>query len=356
MVIDPAGDSRAVSSAEDLFRRMRDAIERAGELCVRRLSVAGRIVELASPGERYLDEIFPAQAHLESKSTAAADLRIYVVDYASNGIAGPEAPWVLKVPASRGEIRGASADGRWHAAYSVGRSTLYLYDAHERVGICWTQDAAALPGYDRASPMFFLWHWWLKAIGMGMVHGAALGFEDGGVLLAARSGSGKSTTALACLRSPLRYAGDDYCVAESGVEPRIHSMYCTAKVLPDNLQRLPHMAAAVEPSSVGAEKLIFNVRAHWPKKIITGFPLRAVVVPRVSGLPETRFERIAPSAALRALAPSTLFVLNGAGAGAEEFRRMGDLVRCVPSYMLHLGTNLDEIPRAIAAILQELRA
>lgn len=333
---------------------MRDSIERAGELCVRRLSVAGRIVELASPSERYLDHVFPAQAHLESKSTAAPELRIFIIDSASVGIAVPALPWAPEEYAPRAEIRSVAAGGRWHAAYSVGRNTLYLYDAHERVGICWTQDAAVLPGYDRAAPMLFLWHWWLKAIGMGMVHGAALGFEDGGVLLAARGGSGKSTTALTCLRSPLRYAADDYCVAESGVEPRIHSMYCTAKVLPDNLQRLPHMAAAVEPSSVGTEKLIFNVQAHWPKKIITGFPLRAVVVPRVSGLPETRFERIAPSAALRALAPSTLFQLNGAG--AEEFRRMGDLVRRVPSYMLHLGTNLDEIPRAIAAILQEPRA
>lgn len=74
-----------------------------------------------------------------------------------------------------------------------------------------------------------------------------------------------------------------------------------------------------------------------------------VLVPRIVGGLSTTAVPISPIEALKALAPSTLFQLIGAG--QKDFRAMAELVRTVPCYRLELGTDLAAIPRAIEELL-----
>lgn len=81
-------------------------------------------------------------------------------------------------------------------------------------------------------------------------------------------------------------------------------------------------------------------------------PLRAILVPRISGRPETTIEPSTPMAALRALAPSTLLQLPGEG--RETMTRLSTLVRRVPIYTLNAGTDMRGIAQCVEGLLQQL--
>jgi hypothetical protein len=85
---------------------------------------------------------------------------------------------------------------------------------------------------------------------------------------------------------------------------------------------------------------------------IGGFPLRAVLVPRVvAAEPQTRVVPASPAAALAALAPSTIFQLHPPQ--PDGLARMAVLVRKVPCYSLELGSDVARIPEAIGALLED---
>ena len=82
--------------------------------------------------------------------------------------------------------------------------------------------------------------------------------QHGGVLLAGKGGSGKSTTALTCLNSELQYVSDDYCVVVAQPSPFAYNLYCTAKVRADNTHRVPHLMPTVSNGNrLGDEKALF---------------------------------------------------------------------------------------------------
>lgn len=352
-----AADDSAIAAlfaeAHEIFER---ACRAAGGGAESYLTVAGRTVLLRAPTAALLDHICPALSHLAAPA-GSAELTVLFWDSASTGAGMPRSPWDIADYGRRDSVIGidrSGVTGRWRASFSVGRGVLCLLDTERNIGLYWTRDAAQLPGYERAAPMLPLWNWWLPGHGAALVHGAAVGFPAGGALLAAPGGSGKSTTALTCLRSPLKYAADDYCIVTRAPDARIYSLFNSGKVRAANRERVPHVLddPSLIDAEAGVEKLAIFLNARWPQKLIVSFPLRALVVPCVSGLPDTRIECISPAAALRALAPSTLFQLSGSG--EAELRHMGGLVRSVPCYALHLGTELAQIPAALIDLLRAL--
>jgi len=347
-------------------------LRRAEELCTEspdrtslRLRAADRIVELCGPNTAFLGLLERTFAHLVEPEGGAASctapaLRVILWDSRSTGVEMLPAPWRPEDFGMRDRLRNNVLDGgRWRISYDLGRGMLCVLDAERRLGMCWVQDASRTPEYERAATMLPIWTWWLQSIGMRLVHGAAVGFPDGGVLITARGGSGKSTTAMACLTSELSYAADDYCIVSGGVAPAVHSLFETGKLRTMNSISLPHLNAQAFHSSlegaVAAEsKRIYHLHPTWSHKLIAKFPLRAVLVPEIHAGSETNRERISAARALRALAPSTLFQL--AGDEVVDLRFLGDLVRTLPCYVLRLGSDPAGVPAAIAALLRELGA
>jgi hypothetical protein len=169
-------------------------------------------------------------------------------------------------------------------------------------------------------------------------------------LLAGKGGSGKSTTALSCLNSDLVYVSDDYSLLGMDPIPYVYNLYNTAKVRPNNIHRVPHLQHAISNADrLNTEKAVFYLHRHYPEKIVAGFPIRAILLPRVTGLPETTLTPAPAIKALSALALSTLHQL--AGAGKETLQIMDQLVKQVPSYYLELGTDLVQIPDVILDLL-----
>ncbi len=183
-----------------------------------------------------------------------------------------------------------------------------------------------------------------------MIHAAAVGRPDGGVLLVGKGGSGKSTTALACLRSELVHAGDDYVLIAGVPSPFVYSLYHAAKVVPEQLWRVPHLEPWVSNRDrLDLEKAVVYLNEGFAEKLSAGFPLRAILLPRVTGGRDTRLVPASADQSLDALVPSSFIQLPGLG--REGLQTMVRTVQSLPSYVLELGTDLARIPPVIASLL-----
>ena len=223
--------------------------------------------------------------------------------------------------------------------------------ARRRSAVYWVDDATAMPYFERGAPLRTLLSWWLSDVGYQSVHAAGVGDADGGVLLAGKGGSGKSSTALRCLEAGMRYLGDDYCMFSVGLPSQAFSMYNTAKLngIAD-LQRHPRFMPMVEnPDAPEHEKSLMFLERHFPDQMVLSFPIRAVLVPRVTDGHASTLTEISPGVALAALGPTTL--LQRPGSAGSALRAMGELVRSVPCYELRLGADAADAPELIAGLL-----
>jgi hypothetical protein len=243
-------------------------------------------------------------------------------------------------------------EGPLRATYAPGTGTLSVLDLGSGSAWHWVEDVAQIPYWDRASPIRQLLFWSLQSRGYQQLHGSAVGTSDGGVLMVGKSGSGKSVTSLSVLGSELLFAADDYCAVPVDGPPRIVSIYSSGKLVPEDAQKLlPHLLPlASNLDRLDTEKAVIFAHEHYPAQTTAGFPLHALLVPRVCATQrESRVVEIPRTVALAALAPSTIVQMRTARQEALDV--VSELVRRVPSYGLEVGADTASIPGTIAEFL-----
>ena len=337
----PASDSGPEESLERLEEAFRRAARGSGGVFERLIAVGGRRLRIRAAGIAMLQVVEPAFEHLVAELDGrAADLEVLAWDSASTGIALPDPP------------AGAVASRR--SVWQSGAGILTVLDDERRRGVVWVPSAAEVPSNEIAAPLRVFLHLAFGEMGTQFVHAAAVGRPDGGLLIVGRSGAGKSSTALSCLGSGLGVAGDDYVLASGGTEPWIHSLYSSAKLNTDQINRFPHLSQGVINRLAVGEKPEMLLGRLFRSSISRGFPLRAAVLPRVVGKGPTRARRIGGASLLAALAPSTIFQLPGTG--RHTLTRLAGLLRRVPCFELQLGADLSEIPPELERVLDEVAA
>lgn len=328
-------------------------------LIERRYRFGRHVVLLRFAGPALFEALGTALAHLVDTGDSPAAFTIDLWDSESTG--EPVSPLIqfmrsriaydhYQFLTPRHEIIGISNErvpatlDQWSGAFS-------LYDRQRHHGVYWVESADDVPYFERAAPLRTMLSWGLAELGMQSVHAAGVGSSDGGVLLAGRGGSGKSSTALRCLESGMGYLADDYCLISDSPPAEAFSMYSVAKLNGvADLQRMPSfLPHIVNPEAAGDEKLMMYLADRFADQLVTSFPVLAVLVPRVTDRADTVLEPISAAAALRALGPTTL--LQRPGAGPEAMRAMSSFVASVPCYELQLGSNSEEIPRVIEGLL-----
>lgn len=290
-----------------------------------------------------------ALQHSQIPAPARADAAIGLWEIRATDVPLPPPPWAHERYLARGEIMDFDREGYFTTYHPDGR-VLYTFHAYTAQGYAAVFDREKLPAYEIAAPMRPLLYRLLETRGVQYLHAAAVGLEGGGVLLAGKSGAGKSTTALACLASPLKFAGDDYCAVRVDDTPTVYSIYSSAKGHFDTVRRLPFLEPLISNRETQhRDKAIWFLHEHMPEKIIRHFPLRAILIPRITDQAGTRVSPAPPRAALLALAPSTVAQLPAAG--GEVFQRLAALVRRLPCFYLDLGADMQAIPQVIIDLL-----
>jgi hypothetical protein len=318
-------------------------------IIVRTYSIAGLSISLRFTSAALAEKLCPALDHHPPGQSSAPDLVVCIWDSASTGVPVPSVPNDALDGGKTGAARVAPTPAV-RMKYRPDLQSLSMLDRRTNFAVFCMADVATLPYWETGSPLRTIFHWWMEDHGRQLVHAAALGTSAGGLLLVGRSGSGKSSTALACLGSRLGYAGDDYCLVSLDPAPRAHSLYSSAKLHPEQARRFPALAPAlVNADKLGTEKALFLVQRSHPSCLQESVPVRAIVVPVISTGRSSRLERTSAGTALLALAPST--ILQTLGAGQRALITMTRMVARVPSYILHLGHDLDAIPTELERAL-----
>jgi hypothetical protein len=341
------------------------ALQAAFDMAAARAPVASEHRLTVGPWQlrlRFAGEVsrlmLPAMGHLLPPAGAAHDATVCVFDTASTGVRVPPFTWRPRHLGPRGEVEGY-CDERFRTIYhgdvfaaDGGFDALSMYDAEARTAIFWAAHRDRIQWWERSEPLRPSLHWTLGGQRRFLAHAAVVGGPDGGVLLGAKGGSGKTTVALGCLEAGMEFLGDNYVLVSLDPVPVAHGIYRNAKVRPESLDRVPAIASRVQTLEVAdGEKLIVDVGAAYPGQLAHSLPLRAIVVPYVTGERDTRVVPASPVDALVALAPTTIAQLPGNG---RVLAQMAELTRALPSYRLELGADPADGPAAIRDLLTTL--
>jgi hypothetical protein len=313
------------------------------------LEIAGTRIRLTFAGDRLEKELMPALLHLCVDSPGAADVTFTIWDSASTGIEMVPPPCSRNHFTDRGDIWGFGGE-RYRTAFHWIECSVSVFDRCAKAGVWWVKTTDDLPYWTKASPLRSLFHWWMEMNGKQLLHAAAIGNEQGAVLITGKGGVGKSTTALSAIVEGLNYVGDDYLIVGLEPEPTVYSLYNTAKLNPEQMEKFPALAPYLtNDEHLGEQKAVMRLFPHFTRQIALSMRLRAVLTPRFGDGDKTSFAPASPIQLRRAAAFTTMSQLPYAGRQTNEF--IHRLVERVPGLEIALGTDLKGVVGAIESLL-----
>lgn len=342
----------------DLWATVSDAFQQATQAALSThthfYAIDGSVVCLRFAGAALVAGLTAALAHLATAPHPTPALTINLWDSATTGVTLPPLPATMYQPLPLDQQWGSYAhSARFHTFFQPASQLFTMLDTHECEAFYWAQDAGQLPLAEGGAPLLTLLHWWLGQQGRQIVHGAAVGTATGGALLVGKSGSGKSTTALACLQAGLHYLGDDYCLVGVRPQPTVYSLYSSGKVHFADLARFPRFQLAQSSRRYAdADKALYFFADPFAAQLVPSLPLKAILLPQISPDGKSAVTPVSPATALLAMGPSTIFQLIGEK--SQTVHHLGQLVRQLPCYRLALGTDSAHIPALITELLAAL--
>ncbi len=209
--------------------------------------------------------------------------------------------------------------------------------------------------YERGKPLTMPLTAWYSDRNVPVIHASLVSRDGQGVLFAGWSGSGKSTSSLACLQDGFDYLSEDFVGLQKLPDGSFvgYSLYNSAFVETSHLARFPTLTPYVRKAQFPSEKKSLVLLSQvFPERLKGSVPIRLLVLPRVTDLPESQIRPAAKGQALLTLGPSTL--LSVPGLGTRRLDTLARLVEQVPCYWLDLGRELKSIPHCMEELLAEI--
>jgi len=230
--------------------------------------------------------------------------------------------------------------------------TLMWMDRQTQHVIGWVKNSAKYSPLEQANPLrfpLFLWH---CDQSVEVIHAGLVSKNGCGILLGGKGGVGKTTTALASLHCGFDYLGDDYIGMQALDNGSFvgHSLYSSAWLPREILRMFPAPVPHVEYEEyAGRQRYLIFLHTLFPGRLPLSAPIRALVLPRVTGKPRSRLYPATKPEALLTLAPSSL--INLPNSGTQALRNLARLVEQVPCYWLDSGTDLEAVSRCLETVL-----
>jgi hypothetical protein len=322
---------------------------RVGGGVARVYRVARHGVRLRFAGRALIGSITPALEHLATGDDCESSdsLTVCLFDSASTDTALPPMPWSTRYQDRRGDVVDF-CDERFVFGHYQWSGIVTLFDRRRRRALFWINDGADLPYHERGAPLLMSLQGWLGLHGVQLLHAGAVGTPQGGVLLAGRSGAGKSTTALACVVAGLSYAGDDYCAIAAHPRPMAHSLYNSAKLNWADLHRFPQLPDVARRA--GDEKALVFLQALYRERIVDRLPIKAVLMPSVGRGPDCELEPLHRAEALRPMVSSTIAQVPGSNGAV--LTTTAAFMRQLPCYRLRIGSDMQRIAARIDRLVR----
>jgi hypothetical protein len=321
---------------------------RPAELRTAQAWIGGRRAAIRVAGADLFDSLVRTLA--PAAGDGRPDIGIDLWDASATGVPVPDGPPLY---GDRRDLAGGSLvrspDRRWLAHHHPDVELWVDLELGRLVGGVRTRRDSI--GWHPARPLQTILIPWLAALGLSVVHAAAVVHRGAAALVAGPSGQGKSTTAAASLVAGLQVLGDDtVAVEEAGGGWIGHCVHATVKTRTAAAQLHP---AAIPLEGGWAGESVLCVGEARPESVVPSARVAAVLLPRLSDRPESTIEPVKAGAALAVLTGAALSLEPGEVAAG--FERVSALAEEVPAFRLHVGRDPATIPAAIASLLRGAR-
>jgi hypothetical protein len=317
-------------------------------LHLRRLEVEGLRIEAWFSDPDYADICQRNLTH-RGPGDHPSDLSLFLLDTRSLGWA-PVARWADAVH-DRAAFSRVLGEAGLRGALLVDPRVWQFYRPERRVGVQLIEAPGAIPPWEAGGPLRAFLHW--GAIGRGdrLVHAGSLGWRGRGVLLGGASGSGKSGTTLAGVVAGLATVGDDFCLASRSGGVFAYPLYSFLKQDEAGVARVlgPDFGARLGALDWQNKHLI-HARALERAGFVDRLQIEAIVIPQVTRAGRSTIRSISAAQAMRAFAPSSVFLLPDDEARGVAFA--ADLCRDMPCFQLLLSDDPNEIAQTLSDFLK----
>lgn len=331
--------------------RFSAAAEKAGEIS-QYYDIAGTTVCLVFAGEALVPFLSPALAHLRLPDDSIAEAVIHIWDSESTGVEMVSPPCEHHHYTDRGDIWGFNSN-RIKTAFHWSEFSVNVMDHQTNEAVYWVKTPRNLPYWATSSPFRTIFNWWMEKNGGQLMHAAAVGTDEGAVLITAKGGAGKSTTAVSSLVEGMYYLADDYLIVKKTPVPTVYTLYCTAKIGVDDDHQFPELKEyTAEHIENDQEKDVIFLYPAFKDQIVKELPIKTILMPNIQpDQEETTFSPISFWRINRAMSFTTMSQLPGVGTHTHVF--FNELCDAVPSMTLNLGNNIKEVPKALRNHLKD---
>jgi hypothetical protein len=319
----------------------------------RRIKINDKIIQFFFMSEEDAEDIMLPFEHLITNDEVAFfkdAFDVYV--FHSNGTKNYFPIWeILEKHASEDKKLQIYNNNQFHMLYNYESKVLTAVDKEKKEAYYYIPSLKDRPYYEKAAPMRMIFHYWAQSQGLILLHGASVGFDNKGLLMAGRGGTGKSTTALSAALAGFDYIGDDYIIADPNSKV-IYSIYGSSKIRWSTEEIIPDVKELTINSRIKDEKGIFFLDRKEGFKLKKSIELKAVLLPVITGGNETFFVKTKGTEALMSLASSTIFQMPGSG--KEILSGISKLIKDIPQYNVRLSNRPEEINEKLKEIINQL--
>lgn len=338
-----------MSLADLFFKAALQLIMQVHHFEMQYFKIAGFHIRIACLVPEMNKRIYPAFAHLQAPE-GNEDLSIYV-------LCQQNMPYPLKLLSgyqqklgSRGEVTHLSNDDI-QTIYNHHDGAFNLIHLKQNIAIYWVRSVAHMPWWIAGSPLQRIIACWMRAQGLELTHAAAVANQHAAIVLAGKSGSGKSTTTLSCIDSGLFCLSEDYCLIDMKSRSQVFSVYNSLKLEPATLSRFPQYARyAINQVRAPHEKALMFQHDIYPEQLCNARPITAIVSLKLGE--KTMLQRCHPAINTLALAASSIFQLSSSTqATLTHFKTLCLEQDC---YQLTLGPDTKKNVSRIKQLLGEV--
>ncbi|MDR0534442.1 MAG: hypothetical protein LBH01_10865 [Verrucomicrobiales bacterium] len=177
-----------------------------------------------------------------------------------------------------------------------------------------------------------------KGPGQALVHAAAVGLDDKGVLICARGGGGKSTLAISSMLAGFQYVADDYLILEQRDRLYANPIYSVITLSPEMRRRMPSLQAEFLWDNYNKKKQVLGISAHH-SSFARELPIKAVIFPNISHTDACTIEHANKGKAITQLVHSTVSQM-GDQKDPSHLKTLISFVKDLDFYQINLGTDL----------------
>jgi hypothetical protein len=183
------------------------------------------------------------------------------------------------------------------------------------------------------------------------LHAAGFSMNGKAILIPGTSGVGKSTLSVALLRAKFDYLTDDMVfLARNSEGVTVRGLAEDIDVSEQTIRFFPELHFLMQsPKTVGFTKRQLHLEEVYNAMPIPESRPTAIILPHISGKPESTIARIDGDEAFREIVPNVL--LTQQSVCERHFSVLADLVKQARCYRLETGKDFDHLPILMQRIL-----